>query len=86
MLGISPKSLSRWECETTMPDVMILPEIARLYGVTVDDLYRDKSMAYENYASRLLSVYELSRDLKDFIHAEYEYNQLYRNNKCTYRI
>ena len=82
-LGISPKSLSRWECDTTLPDVMILPELARLYGVTVDDLYRDNSMAYENYASRLLSVYESSRDLKDFINAEYEYRQLYKNEKCT---
>ena len=33
LLHISPKSLSRWECGSTMPDVMILPEIARLYGV-----------------------------------------------------
>ena len=82
-LEISPKTLSRWECNTTLPDVMILPEIARLYGVTVDDLYRDNSMAYENYASRLLSVYEASRDLKDFINAEYEYRQLYENGKCT---
>ena len=57
MLNISPKSLSRWECGSTMPDVMILPEIARLYCVTVDDLYREKSMAYENYALRLLSEY-----------------------------
>ena len=45
LLNISPKSLSRWECGSTMPDVMLLPDIARLYCVTVDDLIHEKSIA-----------------------------------------
>ena len=58
MLNISPKSLSRWECGATMPDVMMLPEIARLYCVTIDDLYKTQSVAYENYAGLLFFMYE----------------------------
>lgn len=38
-LGISTQSVSRWECDTTLPDAMILPKIAALYGVTIDELY-----------------------------------------------
>ncbi len=83
LLNISPKSLSRWECGSTMPDVMMLPEIARLYCVTVDDLYREQSVVYENYAARLLSVYEASRDLRDFYNAEREYDKLMKSRTYT---
>ncbi len=83
LLNISPKSLSRWECGSTMPDVMMLPEIARLYCVTVDDLYREQSVAYENYAARLLSVYEASHDLRDFCNAEREFDKLLKSQTYT---
>lgn len=83
LLNISPKSLSRWECGSTMPDVMILPEIAKLYCVTVDDLYREKSMAYENYALRLLSVYESTHNINDFFNAEREFSLLLKSQNYT---
>ena len=83
LLNISPKSLSRWECGSTMPDVMMLPEIARLYCVTVDDLYREQSVAYENYASRLFSVYEASRNFRDFYSAEREFDKLLKSQTYT---
>ena len=83
LLNISPKSLSRWECGSSMPDIMMLPEVAKLYGVTVDDLYREKSKAYENYALRLLSVYEASRDIQDFINAEREFSNLLKSQEYT---
>lgn len=83
LLNISPKSLSRWECGSSMPDVMMLPELARLYGVTVDDLYRESSKAYDNYAIRLLSIYEASHDIQDFINAEREFSNLLKSQKFT---
>lgn len=83
LLNISPKSLSRWECGSTMPDVMLLPEIARLYCVTIDDLYKEQSMVYENYAQRLLSVYEESRDPLDFYNAEREFDKLLKSQNYT---
>lgn len=82
-LGVSAQSVSRWECANTYPDVMLLPEIARLYGVTVDDLYREKSVAYPNYANRLGSVYEASRDPADFIRAAEEFEKLIASGNFT---
>ena len=39
-LGVSAQSVSRWENAATLPDVMLLPDIAKLYGVLVDDLFK----------------------------------------------
>lgn len=75
-LGVSVQSVSRWECGNTLPDVMLLPEIARLYGVTVDDLYRGDAAGYPSYAQRLLAVYEASGRTEDFLAAEQEFARL----------
>ena len=72
-LGVSIQSVSRWECGNTLPDVMLLPQIARLYNVTVDDLYREEPTVYHSYAQRLVSVYEASRRTEDFIATEQEF-------------
>ena len=37
-LGVSYQAVSRWENETTYPDIELLPAIASLFGVTVDYL------------------------------------------------
>lgn len=76
ILGVSIQSVSRWECGNTLPDVMLLPEIARLYGVTVDDLYRADPRGYPNYAQRLLAVYEASGRTEDFLSAEQEFQRM----------
>ena len=83
LLHISPKSLSRWECGSTMPDVMILPEIARLYGVLVDDLYKESPEGYDNYATRLLAVYEASGKHGDFMAAAGEFEKMEKADVMT---
>jgi len=76
LLGVSPQSVSRWECGTTLPDVTLLPAIARVYGVTIDDLYREEAYTYPNLAQRLLAVYEASGRSEDFLAAEQEFVKL----------
>lgn len=82
-LGVSAQSISRWECGITLPDVTVLPEIARLYCVTIDDLYREASVAYDNYAQRLASVFEATKDPEDYILANREYKKLLKSGKYT---
>ncbi len=83
ILGVSAQSVSRWECATTYPDVTMLPSIAQLYGVTIDDLYQETSVAYENYAQRLLGVFESSLDPSDFIRADLEFCRLLKSGEYT---
>ena len=82
-LGVSTQTVSRWECNTTLPDVTILPKIAALYCVTIDDLYRETSVAYANYAQRLGSVFEASRKPEDFLQAYLEYQKLLKSGDYT---
>ena len=37
-LGVSNRTVSRWETGTNMPDISLLLEIAELYGVTIPEL------------------------------------------------
>ena len=82
-LGVSTQTVSRWECNTTLPDVTVLPKIAALYCVTIDDLYKETSVAYDNYASRLCSVFEASHKSEDFMQAEMEYRKLLKSGEYT---
>jgi transcriptional regulator with XRE-family HTH domain len=34
-LGVTPQSVSKWECEVNFPDVSLLPDIAVFFGVGV---------------------------------------------------
>jgi transcriptional regulator with XRE-family HTH domain len=40
-LGISVQAVSKWENGTSMPDIMLLPEIAREFGVSIDELFSE---------------------------------------------
>ena len=82
-LGVSTQTVSRWECNTTLPDVTILPKIAALYCVTIDDLYKETSVAYDNYAQRLGSVFEASHKPEDFMQAYMEYQKLLKSGEYT---
>ena len=83
VLGVSTQTISRWECNTTCPDIMLLPGIARLYCVTVDDLFKENSSAYENYAQRLASVYEITHKAEDYLTADIEFNKLKKSGDYT---
>jgi len=39
ILGVSSQTISKWENEVTMPDIMLLPVIAACFDITVDELY-----------------------------------------------
>lgn len=39
-IGVDQSSVSLWDCGKTMPRAALLPSIAKLYGVTVDELLK----------------------------------------------
>ncbi len=82
-LNVNAQTVSRWECGTTLPDVLTLPVLAKLYEVTVDDFYKKNSVAYDNYAQRLASVYEQSHDPEDFMRCRAEYLKLMKNGELS---
>lgn len=40
-LGVSYQAVSKWEVGANTPDISLLPEIASLFGVTIDSLFSD---------------------------------------------
>ena len=37
-LGVSPQAVSKWENNLSCPDITLLPDIAGIFGITVDEL------------------------------------------------
>ena len=44
-LGISPQAVSKWETDQTCPDISLLPQLAKLLDVSVDELLSGKQEA-----------------------------------------
>ena len=38
-MNVTAQTVSKWECGTSVPDVLLLPEIAVFFGVTIDQLF-----------------------------------------------
>lgn len=38
-VGVSSQSISKWENHTTMPDILLLPVLAGIFDVCIDDLF-----------------------------------------------
>ncbi|MEG1743078.1 MAG: helix-turn-helix transcriptional regulator [Clostridia bacterium] len=42
-LGVSPQAVSKWENDISCPDIMLLPMIAEMFHVTIDELLGNES-------------------------------------------
>lgn len=43
-LGVSAQAVSKWENDIACPDIMTLPHIAELYGITIDELFKNEEI------------------------------------------
>ena len=41
-LAVSPQAVSKWENDQTCPDISLLPHLAEILGVSVDELLSGK--------------------------------------------
>ena len=64
VFGISPQSISKWECGDGYPDITFLPAIANYFEVTVDELIgNDEISAKEDVQKKYFNVVQkLSHD------------------------
>ena len=62
-MDVSPQAVSKWENDQTCPDISALPKLARLLGVSVDELLEGKQ---ELPAVRVLPPAE-RKEIKDMM-------------------
>lgn len=62
-LGVTPQAVSKWENDQTCPDITLLPDLARILGVSVDELLSGKAL---EPAVKVLPA-EQRKDLKDMV-------------------
>ena len=64
-LGVSSQAVSKWENDQTCPDISLLPKLAALLGVTVDELLSGKKEELATTAKVLPP--EERKDLRDMM-------------------
>lgn len=42
MLGVSPQAVSKWENDLSCPDISLLPELSKIFGISIDELVQGK--------------------------------------------
>lgn len=53
-LGVTPQTVSKWECEVNFPDVSMLPDLSVFFGVSIDSLFSmTRADKFERIESRL---------------------------------
>lgn len=53
VLSVSSQSVSKWENNQSLPDIALLPVIARYFGITMDELFNYRLDAL-NYKERFI--------------------------------
>lgn len=79
-LGVSPQSVSKWECGDGYPDITLLPSIANYFEITVDELIgNDEISAKDDIELNYFDVvWKLDRDAA--LQLALKYNQKYPRN------
>ncbi len=65
MLDVSPQAVSKWENDQTCPDISLLPKLAQILGVTVDELLSGKD-EQKDLAVKVMPP-ECRKDIKDMV-------------------
>ncbi len=72
VLGVSFQSVSKWETGTTMPDISLLPDIARYFNISVDELLGLQPLHQRQYIPSNTDNHDTSNGKE---------NNIYKNRK-----
>ena len=64
ILGVSSQAVSKWENDQTCPDISLLPGLANILGITVDELLSGKQ---ENAPVVTMVPEQQRKDIKDML-------------------
>ena len=68
-LGVAPQSVSKWENSVAMPDITMLPSLAEIFGISIDDLF---DLTVEQRLNRIENRMDVESELPQDIFREYE--------------
>lgn len=85
LLGTTSKSVSRWEQSLTYPDISLLPFIANVFEVTVDELLGVENIKQDEYVKELkkqADQYAMNNDYENELKLWQEaYKKLHNNDE-----
>ena len=68
-LNLGPQSVSKWENAVAMPDISLLPRLAEIFGVSIDDLF---GLTTEQRLNRIENRLDIEKELPQDVFREYE--------------
>ncbi len=68
-LGLSAQAVSKWENAAAMPDISLLPELAAIFGVSIDELF---DLTAEQKLRRIENRMDTEEELDADVFREYE--------------
>lgn len=77
-LGVTDKAVSKWERDLSYPDIVLFPKLAEILGVTVNDLLSE--CREDCQPSKLLQVFEISRDIRLPLHIMLGFVEIAKHN------
>lgn len=75
-LGVTNKTISRWETGNYMPPVEMLEELSNMYGLTINELLSGKKLSTEEYKE--MAETNIKETLKDSVFSLKERQEFYK--------
>ncbi len=85
-IGVTKASVSKWENGQSMPDIMILPQLAAFFDVTIDELMGYEPQLNSEQINKLYEKLKLSFAEKGFDYAVNECHRLIKKYYSCYRF
>ena len=68
-LGVTAQSVSKWENAVSMPDISLLPDIAEVFGTSIDELF---DLTADQKLKRIENRMDIEEELEPDVFREYE--------------